>query len=77
MAIDAPLNSPRRVAAHLDEQRIEVLVINVEVVMVDADRLVAVELELAVDLCAAERFRLLLGHPDENDLIPYSSLSAE
>jgi hypothetical protein len=45
--------------------------------MVDVDRLVTVELELAVDLRAAERFRLLRGHPDEDDLIPYSSLSAE
>jgi hypothetical protein len=77
MAIDAQLNSPRRVAAHLDEQRTELLVINVEVVMVEVDRLVEVELELAVDLRAAERFRLLLGRPDEDDLIPYSSLSAE
>jgi hypothetical protein len=37
-----------------DEQRAEVPVVNVEVVMVDVDRFVAVELELDVDLRAAE-----------------------
>src|SRR5882724_3851587 len=45
--------------------------------MVDIDRLVAIELKLAVDLRAAERFRLLLRHPDENDLIPHAPLPAE
>src|SRR6202030_434397 len=77
MPVEAQFDSPRRVAADFDKQRSEVLVVNVEVVVVDVDRFVAVELKLAIDLRAAERFRLLLRHADEDDLIPHSSLTAE
>src|SRR5437016_8613703 len=42
-------------------------VIDVEVVVIDVDCLVAVELELPVDLLAVEGLRFLLRHPNEND----------
>ena len=71
MSVEAQLDSPRRIAAHFQKQRPEVHVVDVEVVMVDVNRLVAVELKLSVDLCAVERFRLLLRHTNEDDLVPH------
>jgi len=50
MPVQAELDSPRRVAAYLDEKRTELFVVDIEVVVVDVDRLVTVELELSVDL---------------------------
>ena len=54
---------------NFDEQRAEARVINVEVVMVDVDRLVAVELKLPVDFLPVESQRPLLGHPDEDNSV--------
>ncbi len=77
MSVQAELDSPRRIAADLQEQRSEVLVVDVEVIVIDVDRLVAVELELPVDLFPVESVRLLLGHSDEDHSVPCSSLTPE
>src|SRR5215469_17925284 len=55
MAVQAQLGSPRRVAAHLQKQRPEVGIVNVEVVVVHIHGLIAGELELSVDLLALIR----------------------
>jgi hypothetical protein len=39
--------------------------------MIDVDRLVAVELELPVDLLAVECLGLLLRHPDEDNAVSH------
>ncbi len=69
MPVQAKLDTPWRVTADLEEQRAELFVVDVEVIVIDVDRLVAVELELSVDLLAVEGLRFLLRHPDENDAI--------
>ena len=74
MPVQAQLGPPRRVAAHLQEQRPEVLVIDVEIVVVHVDGLVARELEPPVDLLALERLRLLLCDPDEHDPVTDAAL---
>jgi hypothetical protein len=56
VSVQAELDSPRCVAAYPDEERTEVFVINVEIVVVDVDRLVTVELELSVDLPPLKAF---------------------
>ena len=63
--------------ADFDEQRTEVFVIDVEVVMVDIDRLVPFELEPSVHLFPIERLGLLLGYPDKDNCIPHWPLLAE
>jgi hypothetical protein len=45
--------------------------------MVHVDGSVTVELELAVDFRATERFRFLLRYADEDDRIPYAPLPSE
>src|ERR1035437_2804620 len=77
MSVQAQLRAPRRVAANFDEQRTEVRIINVEIVVVDVDRLVAVELKLPVDFLPVESLRLLLGHPDEDNSVPHLPLPSE
>src|SRR5580700_3232871 len=77
MPVQTQLDSPRRIAAHFQKQRSEVLVVDVEVVVVDVNCFVAVELELSVDPGAVERFRLLLSHTNEDDLVPHAVLPAE
>src|SRR5579862_7833692 len=71
MPVEAQLDSPRRIAAHFQKQRSEFLIVDVEGVVVDVNRLVTIELELSVDLCAVERLRLLLRHTNEDDLVPH------
>src|SRR5262249_38722921 len=63
-----------RITAHLDKQRAEVGILNIKVVVVYVDRLVARELKLPVDLLALEGLRFLLRHTDENDPILYAAL---
>src|SRR3954454_20454716 len=77
MAVDAEFDAPRRVAGQLDKQWPEVFVINVEVIMVDVDGLIAIELKLTVHLRSVERFRLLLCNSDEDNLVAYFPLSTE
>jgi hypothetical protein len=72
--VQAQLDAPGCVAAHLDEQRAEILVVDVEVGVVHVDRLVPRELELPAHLLPAESSRLLLCHPDEDDLVPHTPL---
>jgi hypothetical protein len=47
MSVQAQLGAPRRIAAYFDEQRTEIGVVNVEVVVVHVDGLVARVLEAA------------------------------
>ena len=61
--IQAELGSPWRVAAHLQKQRPKIDIVNIEIVVVHVDRIVARELELSVDLLALKCLRLLLRHP--------------
>jgi hypothetical protein len=64
MSVQAQLDPPRRVAAQLEKQWAEVVVVNVKVVMVHVDGLVPAELKLPGDLLSAERLRLFLRGPD-------------
>jgi hypothetical protein len=73
--VQTELDSPGRVAAYLDEERTEVFVINVEVVVVDIDRLVTVELELSVDLPSIEGLGFLLCDPNEDNAIACTPFS--
>ena len=75
--VQAQLHTPRRVTADLEEQRAELLVIDVEVVVINIDRLVAVELEPPVDLLAVEGLRFLLRHPNENDGVSHVAAAPE
>src|ERR1041385_2999128 len=75
MAVQAQLDSPWRVAAHLHEQRPKVFVVDVEVVVVDVNRLVAVKLELSVHLLAAEGLGFLLCYADEHHAFSRASLA--
>jgi hypothetical protein len=77
VSVQAQLRAPWRIAANFQEQRAEVGVIDVEVVVVDVDRLAALELKPPVHLLPAERMRLLLSYPNENDPIPHLPLPAE
>ena len=45
--------------------------------MVHVDRFVAVELKLAVDLSAVKGLGFLLCYADEDDRIPYRTLTAK
>jgi hypothetical protein len=45
--------------------------------VIDVHGLVAAELELSIDLRAAERLRLLLRDADEDDLVAHVALPAE
>src|SRR6516164_9637776 len=74
MPVQAQLGAPRRIAANLDEQRSEIGVVDIEVIVVDVDRLVPVELKLAVDFLPIESLRLLLRHPDEDNSISHLPL---
>src|ERR1022692_4560324 len=77
VSIQAQLHASRGVAGDFDEQRTEIFVIDVEVVMVDVDRLVPFELEPSVHLFPIERLGLLLGYPDKDNCIPHWPLLAE
>src|SRR5262249_52879756 len=66
--------APGRITAHLDKQRAEVGIINIKVVVVHVDRLVARELKLPADLLALEGLRFLLRHTDEDNPIFYPAL---
>jgi hypothetical protein len=46
MSFQAQLDAPRRVAAHFHEQRPEIRIVNVEIVVVHADRFVALDFGL-------------------------------
>src|ERR1035437_1648257 len=65
------------IAADFEEQRTEVFVINVEVVMVDVNRLITVDLKPPVHLFPVERLGLLLRHPNEDNAVAHLSLTAE
>src|SRR5215467_8574836 len=67
MPIEAQLGAPWRIAAHLQKQRPEIRIVNVEVVVVHVDGLVARALKLSVDFPALKCLRLLLGHSHEYD----------
>ena len=75
--VQTQLHTPRRVAADLEKQRAELFVIDVEIVVIDVDRLVAVELELPVDLVAVEGLRFLLRYPNENDGVSHVAAAPE
>src|SRR3974377_1110689 len=77
MPVQAQLGAPRRVSAKLEEQRSEIGVVDIEVIVVDVDRLVPVELKLAIDLLPIESLRLLLCHPEEDDSTPPLPLPAK
>jgi GxxExxY protein len=63
--VQTQLGGLGRIAAHFEEQRAEAGIVNVEIVVIDVDRLVAREPELPVDLLALESLRLLLRHAHE------------
>ena len=67
--VQAQLGGPWRIAAHFEEHGAEVGIVNVEVVVVHLDRLVAREQKFSVDLLALEGLRLLLRHSDKDDPI--------
>src|SRR6185437_5966436 len=78
MPVEAQFDPPRRIAAHFDEQRTKVLVVDVKVVVIDVDRLIPVELELAVHLLPLEALGFLLSYSNEDDPIagaPFSPKS--
>ena len=77
MSVQAQLDAPGRIATDLQEQRTEVFIVDIEVIVVYVDRFVTVKLELSVDLPAVEGLRFLLRHPDEDDRIPPLALAAE
>ena len=52
MPVQTQLGGPRRVAAHFHEQRPEIAIVDVEIVVVHVDPLVPCELELPVHLLA-------------------------
>ena len=62
---------------NFDEQRAEARVINVEVVMVDVDRLVAVELKLPVDFLPVESQRPLPRPPRRRQFRPEPAAGSE
>src|ERR1035438_3497526 len=76
-AWDEGLSSRAPIAADFEEQRTEVFVINVEVAMVDVDRLITIELKPPVHLFPVERLGFLLCHPDEDNPVAHLSLPAE
>jgi hypothetical protein len=75
--VQAQLHAPRRVTANLQKQRAELLVINVEIVVIDLDRLVAIELKPPVDFLAMEGLRFLLRHPNEHNAVAYVAVPPE
>ena len=77
MTVEAQFQAPRRIATNFDEEGSEVGVVDIEIVVVDVDGLVAVELKLPVYLLPVERLRLLLGHSDEYDAVADLPLAAE
>jgi hypothetical protein len=62
MAVDADFDAPGSVTAHLDENRPEVLVIDIEIVMVDVHGLIPLVIKahesLLLSLAAGEGLRL-------------------
>jgi hypothetical protein len=70
--VQAQFGSPRRIAAHFDEQRAEVGIVDVEVAVIHINGLVARELEPTVDLLALESLGFLLGYTDEDDRARYA-----
>ena len=77
MPVQAQLHAPRRVAADLQEQRAELLVINVEIVVIDVNRFVTIELKPSVDLLAVEGLRFLLRHSNEHHGVAYVAALSE
>src|SRR5215813_52424 len=77
VSVQANFDAPWRIAAHLDKQWPEVLIVYIEVVMVHVDRLVACELEASLHFSALKRLRLFLRHAGEYNAIPYSPLLPE
>src|SRR5208283_5460181 len=73
--VQTQLGGPGRVTAHFEEQRAKVRVVDVEVVVVDVNRLVAREQKLPVDLLALESLRLLLRHPHEYHPLSRSAIA--
>ena len=74
MPVQAQLGPPRRIAANFEEHRAEIGIINIEVVVVDVDGLVARVLEPAIDFLALECLCLLLRHAYEHDPIANPAL---
>ena len=74
MTVQAELDSPRCVAAYFDKQRIGVGIVYVEIVVVHVGRLVACELQLAVDLLALVGLRLFLCNANEHYPIANATL---
>src|ERR1700728_308550 len=60
-----------------EEQRAEVGIVNIEIVGIDVDRLVACKPELPVDLLALESLRLLLRHTHEHPSVADLTFPAE
>jgi len=60
MTVQAQLDAPGRITAHLDKQWTEVGIIHLEVIVIHVQGLVALKLEPPVDLLAPESCRLLL-----------------
>src|ERR1041385_1448569 len=77
MPVQTQLGGPRRVAAHFEEQRAEISIVDIEVVGIDVDRFVAREQKLPVDLFAWESLRLLLRHAYEYHSIAKTALTSE
>jgi len=71
--VQTQLDGPGRIAAHFAEQRAEIGIVNVEIVVIDVDRLVTREPELPVDLLALEGLR----HADEHDPVADLPFPAE
>src|SRR2546427_6386350 len=71
-----PVQAPGGVAADLQEDRPEVLVVNVKVVVIDVDRLVAIIVERAALFAGGESLGFLLGHANEHHLVTNPALSA-
>ena len=74
MPVDAQFDPPRRIAAHFDEQRTKVRILNVEVVVVHLDGFVARELELPIALLALKGLCFLLCYTDENEAVANATL---
>ena len=76
MPVQAQLQAPGGVAADLQEDRPEVLIVDVKVVVIDVDRLVAI-VEGVPFFAGREGLRLLLGHADEHHLVEHPALLAQ
>jgi len=75
--VQAELQTPGRITARLQEDRPEVLVVDVKVVVIDVDGLVAIVLKGTPLFAARKSLRLLLSHANEHHLVAHAPLTTQ